>query len=408
MLLFPSQKGNIVLVDRQEFENLEFMLKNGMISEKAYQCHKTALNNQHKKLHQTNLSLIDLEKLSIIKAFKFSFSPISFISTFIFLLIASTVLVALFRIIWGRPECFYQLVYFIENKKIQNGVGFYLIITLAYAFWQALWFSFFSYFSFTSVKQVYGSFSLKRYFFKSFLLLVSSYIWFSSIIKIWSNFVIHVLNQQPGISNIFQLKPDQLPQALLYLIPICAISYIFTVITMVLTGPIRLRLVSKAFLYGLKKPIYIIKFWIGVTLNIFLVGILIYYTQNTFLPLIKTGYNALINAKSITSLSSMLGIVVAYVFTYILVPKKHSLWIKLSVLFVIPSSIIYSMFAHQLSIHATIIFFLFMHLIWVYFYIAFFFTIQSISFWNNLLTQMWCCTMKGEYVTHKTSKKRRF
>ena len=148
MLPLHQQKGNIALVDRQEFENLDLMLRNGMISEKAYQCHKRALNNQHKKLHQTNLSLINLEKFSIIKAFKFSFSPISFISTFIFLLIASIVLVALFRIIWGRPECFYQLVYFIENKKIQNGVGFYLIITLAYAFWQALWFSFFSYFSF--------------------------------------------------------------------------------------------------------------------------------------------------------------------------------------------------------------------------------------------------------------------
>ena len=177
---------------------------------------------------------------------------------------------------------------------------------------------------------------------------------------------------------------------------------------MVLTGPIRLRLVSKAFLYGLKKPIYIIKFWIGVSLNIVLVSVLIYYTQTTSLPLIKTGYNALLNAKSITSLSSMMGILVAYVIAYILTPKKHSLWIKLSTLFIIPSGIIYSMFANQLSIHSTIIFFLFMHLIWTYFYIAFFFTIQTLSFWNNLLTQMWCCTMKGEYVTHKTSKKRRF
>ena len=65
------------MVDRQELENLDFMLKNGMMTEKAYQCHKNALNLKHQKLHQTNLSLIDLEKFSIFKAFKFCFVKIS-------------------------------------------------------------------------------------------------------------------------------------------------------------------------------------------------------------------------------------------------------------------------------------------------------------------------------------------
>ena len=394
------------MVDRQELENLDFMLKNGMMTEKAYQCHKKALNLKHQKLHQTNLSLIDLEKFSIFKAFKFSFSPLSFMATFLFLLIASTILVMLFRLIWGRPECFLQLVYFIENKKIQDGVYFYLVITFMYAFWQALWFSFFSYFSFTSVKQTYGAFSFKRYIFKSFLLLISTYTWFSSIIWLWSSFVINVLKQKPGISNIFSIEPNQIPQAILYLIPICCISYIFTILTMVLTGPLRFRLVSKAFWQGLKKPLYVIKFWIGIILNVFLVGILFYYTKTAALPLLKVGYNALLDAKSLASLSSMMGILVVYAFCYILIPRKHALWVKLSILFTIPSGIIYSMFAHHLSIHATIIFFLFMHLIWAYFYVAFFFTIQTISFWNNLLTQMWCCVMKGEYVTHKNAPKK--
>ncbi|MBO7244367.1 MAG: hypothetical protein J6V53_03695 [Alphaproteobacteria bacterium] len=393
------------MVDRQEIDNLDFMLHHGMIDEKTYQCHKQALNNRHKRLHQTNLSLINLEDFSILKAFKFSFSPISFVATFLFLLISSIILVGLFRIIWGRPECLFQLIYFVENKKIQNGVYFYLILSFLYAFWQALWFSFFSYFSFTSVKQVYGPFSFKRYLTKSFLLLLATFTWFSSIVAIWSHFIINVLKQKPGISNISMLEIQHLPITLLYLLIICAISYIFTVILMVLTGPFRGRLLEKAFYRGLKKPFYVIKFWAGVLLNVLIMGILFIHAKNAALPLFKIGYNSLLDIKSLSSFSSAVAFVVIYVLVYAMIPKKHILWFKLSFLFVIPSAIIYSMFVNILSIHSTIIFFFFLHIVWMYFYVGFFFTIQSISFWNNLLTQMWCCTMKGEYVIHKNPKK---
>lgn len=397
------------MVNRHELENLDFMLENGMMNKKVYNCHKKALQTKHKMLHQTNLSKIEYSEFSILKSLKYSFNRNSFIATFLFLLISSIVLLSLYRIIWQTPNSLAHLGYFLSNQKIKNGVVFYLTTSALYAFWQVLWFTLFAYLSFNSLRQTYGFFSFKKFLKKSLVLFIVTTSWFSIVVSLYSIFIIHVLKQPPGAADFSHMSATQIVFFIFYFVITCAISYVFTCITLSLCGPLQKRLLEKSFYKGLKNPLFILKFWMGVVINLLLMSALFYGTQQLLYPFYKFSIQAILNAHTLTSLSSLLFLFITYGLIFVFIPKRNNIWLKLSLLFFIPSTIIYSMFEVKMSTQTTIVFFSFMHIIWVYFYFILFFTIQGTAFMSHLLTQTWCNLMSGEFITHKdeTAKKER-
>lgn len=393
------------MVNRQEYENLEYMLKKGIITEKDYLVHKRALTKKHQKFQQINLSTIDFSGYSFQKALKFSFNKFTFIATFFFLLISSIVLLGLYRLIWKNPDGIIQLFYFLKNQKLQNGIVFYFTTAFLYALWKALWFSFFSYLSFKSINQSYGYFSFKKYFKKSLFISTIMIFWFLSIVALWTSFVIHVLDQTPGISNLSFISWQHIPWLIIYSLIVFAIFYFFTILIMTLTGPMKKRYIEKAFWRGFKNPFYILKFWVTTAINIGFVILFFKYTGPILKKLYLFSLSTIQNANTLSSLISLICLFLVYICFYILFAGRKRFFIFISFLFLIPSAILYSMIPNDLSLQTTIIYFAFMYVIWFYFYVILFFTVQNIAFSNHSLTQIWCSLMSGEFIMHKPKKR---
>lgn len=375
----------------RELDNLNIMLKNGLINEQTYQAQRRALLGVSAASFQPVVQN-KLKPLSLLEAYKFSFQPTTFGANLVFLFITLMVILAF-------VGTFKNIAMSLKVGSLSVAQSIIIetsVLTFIFL-WLSSFITFFSRLSLEQLNRESSPFQLKNFVLKSLSFLGIFSVGF--ILYIGLDFGL-VFVARWLKTHAYELWPQYIPTFFVILLACIKLGFFYLLIASSTACIGSAKNWGKTVIKAFKRPLLIVfggacLLFNGVILFI-LSKIFKYYTEKSFDKMAETVMETIISISgwSLFGIYVLLGIILFFVYSF--ASKYVRLLIKISFLFIIPSAImLWIIFAGRSvipSLPASFYFayFLIMHFIWVIWYCSFFFATQGIAFFAHILTQIWC------------------
>ena len=153
----------------QELANLELMLSKGMISQKMYEAQRQVLLKGPKVIEKNGepMKMVPLLPLSLLTSLRFSFRPLTFFISFVFLFVTVIGIFLLYGLLFASEDLMLKLLMMNTEILAIGAVVLSLICTFIWVLWQSVWQTFFTRVALDELGQPLEPFSLKKFLLKS-------------------------------------------------------------------------------------------------------------------------------------------------------------------------------------------------------------------------------------------------
>lgn len=399
--------GDCLMNKEQELKNLDMMLSNGLISQKIYEIQKNLVLKKYPDNKDSSSLSVPKEKspltsISLKEAWKFSFCPLVFFSTLVYLLIISFLGIIVLNNAFSDLDLLMGNIFMGENFLIKNInvllIGFAILMT-------SFWLPFFTRNSLISLGQSVETFEIKK-----LLIKILAYATCTMAFCL----IFYIIGFASGRAFLhINFNALTRSEKLFTLTSILSIGCFFIITTSylktaVLTGLVgSFKTFKMVFFQTLSCPKYIFIFWGGALLNFLFFLILSCITGF----IVKHIINLSADIISIFSFSTFVLYALSIAIIFVAASKRIRKVVKLSFLCTIPSFILLLVLpipSFILTISFVLGYLAIMQLFWGMLYVIYFMAIQFQAFMAHTLTQIWCQVMGKKVIitsSHAQEKK---